>query len=126
MRTFVCGFLLLAMAMAAVAADVTGKWSGTFTATSADGGSRESGVVLILKQNGTALTGSAGPDESQQWELANGKIDGNKITGVVQGSDGASYKLELVEDGEHIKGDVAVTTADGQPMHGKLDVIRMK
>lgn len=121
-----CSLLLLAMAMAAAATDVSGKWSGTFTATSADGQPRESGAVLIFKQNGTALTGSVGPDESQQWEITSGKVDENKITVEAHSPNGGTARFELVLDGEHIKGDVSVSRADAPELRGKLDVTRAK
>jgi hypothetical protein len=126
MRIFVCGFLLWSLALAAAAADVTGKWSGTFTATTDGGQARESGAVLIFKQNGTALTGSVGPDEDQQWEIASGKVDENKITVEAHGPNGGTARFELVLDGEHIKGDVSVSRADAADLRGKLDVTRAK
>ena len=126
MRTFACCFLLLAVAMAAAAADVSGKWSGTFAMTGADGQTHESGVVLIFRQHGTELTGTAGYSEAEQVEIANCKFEGDKITGDVHGGHGASYKLDLAVEGEHIKGEVAVALPDGSAAKGKLDVTRVK
>jgi len=121
MKTLVCTLLIALFAMTAFAADVTGKWSGTF----APEGQDPSGAFVVLKQSGTTLTGSAGPDEGQQWPLANGKIAGNKITGEVTSPDGVVYKLDLVVDGDHIKGDVTAIR-EGQSMKGKVDVARQK
>jgi hypothetical protein len=121
MKTLVCAFLIALFAMTARAADVTGKWSGTFTPEGQD----PSSAFVILKQTGATLTGSAGPDEGQQWPLANGKIAGNKITGEVTSPDGMVYKLDLVVEGDRIKGNV-IATREGQSMKGKVEVTRQK
>jgi hypothetical protein len=121
MKTLVCTLLIALFTMTAMAADVTGKWSGSF----APEGQDPSGAFVILKQAGTTLTGSAGPDQSQQWPLTNGKITGNKITGEVTSPEGLVFKLDLVLDGDHIKGD-ASATRDGQAMKAKVDLTRQK
>ena len=121
MKTLACTLLIALFAMTALAADVTGKWTGTF----APEGQDPSGAFVVLKQTGATLTGSAGPDEGQQWPLTNGKIAGNKITGEVTSPDGVVYKLDLVVDGDHIKGDV-IAIREGQSMKGKVDVTRQK
>jgi hypothetical protein len=106
---------------AAAAADVSGKWTGTFKATAPDGQTREGTAVLVLKQTGDAITGSAGPDESEQHALAKGRIEGDKIT--LETDDGV--KLDLVLAGERISGDVTITRDNGT-MKAKLDVGRAK
>ncbi|HEX6971424.1 MAG TPA: hypothetical protein VF234_04335, partial [Limnochordia bacterium] len=107
--------------MTALAADATGKWSGSF----APEGQNPSGAFVILKQAGTALTGSAGPDEGEQWPLKNGKIVGNKITGEVTSPDGVVYKLDVVLDGDHMKGDVSASR-EGQAIKAKIELTRQK
>jgi hypothetical protein len=121
MKTLVCTLAFALFAMTAMAADVTGKWSGTFSPEGQD----PSGAFVVLKQSGTTLTGTAGPDEGQQWPLANGKIQGNKITGEVTSPEGMIFKLDLVVEGDQIKGDVNATR-DGQPMKAKVDLKRVK
>jgi hypothetical protein len=56
-------FLSVALACAATAADISGKWSGTFVAENGDSGS----AYVILKQSGSTITGSGGPDANEQW-----------------------------------------------------------
>jgi len=121
LKTVVCTLLIALFAMTAMAADVTGKWSGSFVPEGQD----PSGAFVILKQAGSTLTGSAGPDEGQQWPLTNGKITGNKITGEVTSPEGMIFKLDLVLEGDHIKGD-ANATRDGQPMKAKVELTRQK
>jgi hypothetical protein len=121
MKTLVCTLAIALFAMTAMAADVTGKWSGSFSPE----GQNPSNAFVILKQTGTTVTGSAGPDEGQQWPLTNGKIQGNKITGDVTSPDGIVYKLDLVLENDRIKGD-ADATREGQTMKAKVDLGRVK
>lgn len=121
-RTFVCFLLAVVTAAIAMAADATGKWTGSFTPENGDTQS----ALLVLKQNGTAITGTAGPDEGEQWPIRVGKIEGNKVTVEVQSEDGvAVYRCELVLDGDHMKGDLTATRGD-QTMKAKMDVSRVK
>jgi hypothetical protein len=121
MKKVVVSLLMVAMALAAMAGDVSGKWSGTFTPEGQDG----SPAVLMLKQSGSTLTGSAGPDENTQWPISNGKVDGNQLTGVATSPEGIAYKFALTADGDHITGSVEMA-AGGQSMKATLDVKRVK
>jgi hypothetical protein len=121
MKTFACAFLLTVFAVCALAADVTGKWSGTFEPE----GQSPSNCVVILKQAGSKVTGSAGPDEGEQWPLSDGKIEGNKLTGNVTSPDGVVYKLDLVLQGDHVKGNVLVMNGR-ESMKAKVDVVKAK
>jgi hypothetical protein len=120
-RIFVCFLLVVAAAAIAMAADVTGKWTGSFTPENDEAHT----ALLVLKQDGAAITGTAGPDESQQFPIRTGKIDGNKVVLEISPSEGAIYHLELVLDGDHMKGDLTAKRDDGT-MTAKLDVSRAK
>ena len=109
----------------ALFADVTGKWSGSFDITGPDGDTKSDTAFLSLKQDGKSLTGTAGPNEGQQWDIRAGKVDGDKITFEVALEEGPTIKFELVLDGEHIKG-VANGEAEGKKMSAKVDVTRLK
>ena len=122
MKLFLCVLMLSGLVISAFAADVSGQWQGDFTPENGDGGQG----YLILKQNGTELTGSGGPDANEQWPLSNGKIVGNKITGEVKDPNGVLYKLNLVLEGDHNKGEILVTSPDGQSQKAKFDVTRVK
>jgi hypothetical protein len=113
--------LTIALALAAWADDVSGKWSGSFTPEGQQAGT----AFLVLKQSGSTLSGTAGPDESQQWPITNGKVEGNKLTGVTTSPEGATYKFVLTADGDHITGNLEVGMS-GQSMKATLDVKRVK
>ena len=125
MKLLSCIFLIVALAITAAAADVTGKWSGSFAVTGPDGSAGDSNpAFLILKQSGATLTGTAGSDEAEQWPIENAKIENNKITGAVNPSDGATYTVSLTVDGDRMTGEVTVSQG-GQTMKGKIELKRV-
>lgn len=106
------------------AADVSGKWSGTFLITTPDGESRDESALLDLKQAGTELTGSAGPNADKQYTILKGKVDGNKVTFEVQAEVPLiKFELNLVDG--HLKGE-AVVTIEGETRKANLDLQRVK
>ena len=125
-KVFLCFLLATALAIPALADDIGGRWSGTFSQTLADGQSQSASAYLVLKQSGTDVTGTGGTDETQQWPFEKGKFENNKFSGQVHDSDGMVYALDLTLQGDHLKGDVTITTASGQTMKGKVDVARAK
>jgi hypothetical protein len=128
MKTFICLGALWLAAMTLSAADspanISGKWSGSFTVTGAGGESQHDTAFVIFQQKGTELTGSGGPDETQQWPILKGKVEGNRITFEVQ-SEGPLYKVDVMLVGDHIKGDVSVVDG-GQTSQAKVDLTRVK
>ena len=124
MKTFLCMLLLAVFARATTEQDVTGKWSGSFAPVGPNGDSKESTAFLVLKQNGTEITGTAGPNEGEQFPIEKGKIEGNKITLEVNHEDHI-LKFALVLADERIKGE-ATMSSEGQEMKAKLDVVRVK
>ncbi|HMC60180.1 MAG TPA: hypothetical protein VKJ01_13385 [Candidatus Solibacter sp.] len=125
MKVFACFLLLLGLALSAAAADITGNWSGSFNITRPDGETKEAEALLVLKQNGSEITGSVGPNENERHPIAKGKIEGDKITLETAEGDGPAIKFELVLEGDHIKGG-ATAEHDGQTMKAKLDLTRVK
>jgi hypothetical protein len=120
------GILMLAAlcAMAAAGADVTGKWSGSFKATRPDGQAQDGTALIILKQTGSDITGSVGPNEGEQHAITKGRIEGDKIT--LESADGGMViKLALVLTGDRIAGDVTAE-GEGRSMKAKIDLGRAK
>jgi hypothetical protein len=119
---FVLALALCGVAMADV--DVTGKWSGSFNATNPNGETKESTAVLMLKQSGSAITGTVGPNDSEQFPIKKGTIDGDKITlEVDQDGNNITFTLKLASG--RISGD-AKASREGQTMTAKIDVGRDK
>jgi hypothetical protein len=87
--------VLLLLTMNALAGDLTGKWLGSFKA---DGADHEVQQLFILKQDGYNLTGSGGPDESEQYPIANGKVDGDRVRfEITTGEWKFTYRLKTID-----------------------------
>jgi hypothetical protein len=123
MRIIVLVLALAALAGFAVAdVNVTGKWTGSFKVVEPEG---EGGTaVLMLTQTGSEITGTVGPDEGEQHTITKGKIEGGKITIVVE-EDGRAIKFDLLATADRISGDVDISH-DGQTRKAKIDVTRAK
>ncbi len=118
------GFILLVAPVLMAAEDLTGKWSGTFNISSSDGDTKDSQAFVVLKQSGTELTGTAGPNSNEQWPILKGKVEGNKVTFEVQ-SDGPLVKFELTLAEGHLKGE-AKAEHEGKSMKAAVDLQRQK
>src|SRR5271156_1532851 len=102
--------LLLAACWTLSAADLTGKWAGTVDIKQ-DGEAQTIPVVMVVKQDGNKLTGTAGPEEDMH-PIQKGVVDGDTVTMEVDSGD-AIYYLELKVDGDAIAGSVK-QGADGE------------
>lgn len=102
--------ILLLLASTALAGDLSGKWSGTFRATGAD---HDVPQLFILKQEGSRLTGSGGPDEREQYPIENPRVDDDKVAfEITTGEWKFSYHLKV--SGPHLTGDLELTSADSR------------
>jgi hypothetical protein len=113
LRLLLIPFVLLAGSC--FAADVDGKWSGTFSTPNGD-----VPVAFTLKADGATLTGStAGPDGSEV-KIMNGKADGNNVSFTVTYDFGGmpfTIAFKGVVNGQEIK-----FTIDAAGMPAELTV----
>jgi hypothetical protein len=125
MRTLLCLFVLAFFAGLAIAdVNATGNWSGSFNMMRQNGEVNESTAYLKLTQKGSEITGTAGPNETEQSPILTGKIEGDKITMEVDHG-GHKIKFDLVVTADRITGDAS--GSDGaDTMKAKLDVKRVK
>ena len=112
--------LLLAAAWTLSAADLSGKWAGTVDMKE-DGNAQAMSVVMIVKQEGNKLTGTAGVEEDQH-PIQKGIVDGDTVTFEVDSGE-AIYYLELKLDGDQLSG-AAKAGPDGEKM--KIALKRVK
>src|SRR5438105_2758194 len=89
MQRILIAVLLSAACLAA--ADASGKWSGTFKPDDA-AGSRP--VYMVLTQDGDKLTGTGGPNESEQHPMQKGKVEGERPTFEVP-DEGGTFIFDL-------------------------------
>ena len=115
---------LIPMLLAAslFAADVTGKWSGSYDVSMTDGQTMKGRVYMVLTQTGSDLTGTVGGDEQSQTPIKNGKIEGDRITFESQ-TEGPLMRFDLRLEDEHIRGK-ASGDMDGGTILAKLDLTR--
>jgi hypothetical protein len=113
--------LLLLVAGGLGAADLSGKWSGTVDVKE-DGQSRTVSALLVLKQDGKTLTGTAGGEENDRLHIRKGTVEGNAVTLEVQGEDAVFY-VDLTVDGDQMNGN-ARRGESGEKM--KLSLKRVK
>lgn len=86
-------FVLVLLTSTVIAADLSGRWSGRFKV---NGGDHDVPQLLILKQSGSKLTGSGGPDDSEQYPLENGTIAGDQAKfQITTGEWKFSYNLKI-------------------------------
>jgi hypothetical protein len=106
------------------AADLTGKWTGTFTRTAPDGQTQSIDFMFDLVQKGKVLTGTVGPNAERQWPIEKGgTVDGGKIAFKVQQPNGPmrTFTLKLVKD--RLAGEM-LAELDGQSFTAKVDAGR--
>jgi hypothetical protein len=115
---------LILAAVNLMAADATGKWTGTLTVRTPEGSERPRPAHLELKQEGTKLTGTAGPNESEQHPIENGKAEGGRLTFEVPTGE-TTMKFVLNHEGDDIKGEVT-REHEGETQTAKLVVKREK
>jgi hypothetical protein len=59
-----------------MAQEIAGKWTGSFKA---EGGDHDIPQLIVIRQSGKQMTGSGGPDDSEQYPISNGIVDGEKV-----------------------------------------------
>ncbi|HWF45626.1 MAG TPA: hypothetical protein VG168_01365 [Bryobacteraceae bacterium] len=122
MRNLLC--LLLLSTLALNAAELTGKWSGSFDITNSNGETKADTAYMDLKEHGGVVIGTAGPNVEKQWSLRKGKLDGQKLTFEVPTDDGGVLVFDLTFDGDSIGGTCNGTGSGGEKMTAKLRLKR--
>jgi len=117
--------LLLTLTTACLmAADATGKWAGTLHIPRPDGTEQTGPALLVLKQDGATLTGTAGPGEGERHDIQNGKAEDGNLTFEVASGD-STMKFALKQDGEAIKGTIT-REREGRKESARLELKREK
>jgi hypothetical protein len=127
MKTLICLLLLTGLTLSA--GELTGKWTGKFDITTAGGETKPDSAYMNLKVDGTKVTGTAGPNEDQQWTIKNGKLEAGKLTFEVpiedNGDDNGLLVFDLAFDGDTIRGNATGTGKGGEKMSAKVDLKRV-
>ena len=73
MRVTILGLILSASLLGQ---ELSGRWIGKFSTT---GNERGVPQLIILKQDGAEVTGSGGPDNSEQYPISNGVVTADRV-----------------------------------------------
>lgn len=104
-RSAVLGcFVVATSALGAQTANVAGRWSGAFDTVHAGGSVERGSALLLLKQDGTTVSGTAGDSEAHQSPIANGVVDGEHVRFDLVVNPQMTAKFDLVVDGDHLHG----------------------
>jgi hypothetical protein len=98
----------LLVAVCATAGDPSGKWKGSFSSDEPGDSARASPVYVVLKQEGTRLTGTAGPAESQQMPITTGKAEGDRLVFEVE-MGGGTIAFDLKPVGAELRGEMLLS-----------------
>jgi hypothetical protein len=113
------GLAMVLSAATAVAADVTGAWTGA--ATTPDGTSMQ--ITFTFKQDGATLTGTVQVAGNDPIAISNGKVDGDKFT-FDDSFNGMTIHHDCTVDGNSIK---MTTKSDSGDFPGmELTLTRVK
>ena len=94
--------LIAMFSLAALAADLSGTWTGIFHTR--EGGAFETN--LVLKASGDALTGTFQQGNNDEIQIENGKVNGDQVTfSVTRGSGDKTRKINFTGkvDGTNMK-----------------------
>jgi hypothetical protein len=102
--------VVLLLTMHAMAGDLTGKWSGAFKV---DGADHDVPQLFIFKQDGNKLTGSGGPDQSEQYPIEDGSVDGDRVRfEITTGEWKFTYSLKVID--AKLAGDLELKSVDSR------------
>lgn len=120
-------WLLPCLAATLMAADVSGKWTGTVNVEDPTGGPNiEVRVRANLLQKVDAITGAIGRQEDQQGEtIRSAKLDGKRLTFEVSSTEANGLvKFNLTLDGDRLDGEMS-GSMDGTAIAGKVHLQRL-
>jgi len=123
-KLLLCALVFTLSAFVVRAAELTGKWSGSFDITNSEGETKADTAYMDLKETGGAVTGTAGPNAEKQWSLQKGKLEGQKLTFEVTMEDGGVLAFELTFDGASIQGSCTGTGNGGEKLSAKVNLKR--
>jgi hypothetical protein len=123
--------LLLLMTPLAMAADVSGRWSGVVEFAGEGGRTQSAAARAELKQQGNTVAGTIGKEGGQQFDIEQGKVSGNEVSFQFRAPEGEeetvlvhSVKLTLLSPTQ-MQGTFEFE-AGGQKASGKLTLTRDK
>jgi len=113
---------VLLLGAAVMAGDISGKWSGEFKV---EGGDHSIPQFFILKQQDKTVTGTGGPDASEQYPIENGRIQGDSLKfELTTGEWKFAYELKMASQDE-LRGDLKLESVNDR-RSAKVVLSRLK
>ncbi len=81
-------------------------------------------MYAVLKQEGTTLTGSAGPSESKQFPITTGQVDGGRVTFEVK-MGGGTIRFDLTGAASELHGMMRLIEDDGNTADARVVLKRV-
>jgi hypothetical protein len=130
MRSRLAGLVLvLAAGLLGAAPGITGMWDGSLDLKSPDGEVLKWDIYAEFEQAGKTVTGSAGPNLLQQYDIQRGVIDGNNLTFqvTIPGDPAPIYRMKLtLVKPDRLEGTVEVQIGTDVTLAGKVTLTRNK
>jgi len=98
--------LIALTAGVALAADITGKWSGEMSGPDGGGGFT---LTYEFKQDGAKLTGTLQGPQGEPLELKEGKVDGDKVSFYVT-FEGGGNPMKITNEGTISGDEIKITS----------------
>jgi hypothetical protein len=92
--------LALLLAMAAPNGTLSGKWEGSFQVA---GGEHDVPQLFVFSEDGKKLTGTGGPDGVERYPIANGLVNGDRVTFELTTGDWKFF-YDLKDTGQRMSG----------------------
>lgn len=105
------------------AADLTGKWVGSAETINPEGKTQKQAIYFQLRQSGDQLTGVIGSEGAQQFEISDGKVEGNTVTFVIKPEGAQPWSFRLTASGDVMQGESSAVE-DGKTVKGRVDLKR--
>jgi hypothetical protein len=106
MKPLLAAFVMFASV--ASAADVSGVWSGAFRVTD---GEHDVPQLFTFKQAGSRISGTGGPDSSEQYPVLHGQLANSHLKFEVK-STLRDFVYDLKETNNELRGTVLITGGD--------------
>lgn len=103
MRLTQLSIAFILLATLAQAADLSGHWAGKYIFTRPDGEEVDTPVYMILANEGSKLTGTAGDDVDNRPQTVTGTVEGNNVT-LKLAAGARQTNINGMLDGKTIKG----------------------
>ena len=130
MRLWLAGLVfVLAAGLLGAASGITGMWDGSMDLKSPDGEALKWEIYAEFQQAGKTVTGSAGPNLLQQYDIQRGVIEGDSLTFqvTIPGDPAPVYRMKLtLVKPDRLEGTVDVQIGSDQKLAGKVTLTRNK